>query len=147
MKTVALVLFATVLTVASVSTEQTPAPAAFPLTVDSIMRGPELVGNPPNNLRWSGDSQSLYFDWLMPKEGVPSTWVVGRSGGEGGLYVVRPAGAQRPRLARLAIGLVADVMRLEKLMLFRAVDAALDRAELVIVRPGEAMTERDIAAS
>jgi hypothetical protein len=26
----------------------------FALTVDSIMRGPELVGNPPNNLRWSG---------------------------------------------------------------------------------------------
>jgi hypothetical protein len=31
--------------------------SSFPLTVDSIMRGPELVGNPPNNLRWSGDSK------------------------------------------------------------------------------------------
>jgi dipeptidyl aminopeptidase/acylaminoacyl peptidase len=81
MKKLALILFATVLTVASVSTEQTPAPAGFALTVDSIMRGPELVGNPPNNLRWSGDSQSLYFEWLMPKEDLAATWVVGRAGG------------------------------------------------------------------
>ena len=54
---------------------------AFPLTVDSIMRGPELVGNPPNNLRWSGDSKELYFEWLIPKEDQPSTWVVSRDGG------------------------------------------------------------------
>ena len=53
----------------------------FPLTVDSIMRGPELVGNPPNNLRWSGDSKELYFEWLIPKDDQPSTWVVGRDGG------------------------------------------------------------------
>ncbi len=52
----------------------------FSLTVDSIMRGPELVGNPPNNLRWSGDSKELYFEWLMPKEDVPATWVVARDG-------------------------------------------------------------------
>ena len=48
--------------------EQNGAKPAFPLTVDSIMRGPELVGNPPNNLRWSGDSKELYFEWLMPKD-------------------------------------------------------------------------------
>jgi dipeptidyl aminopeptidase/acylaminoacyl peptidase len=65
---------------AAVSTEQAK-PAAFPLTVDSIMRGPELVGNPPNNLRWSGDSKDLYFDWLMPKEDQAATWVVSRDGG------------------------------------------------------------------
>ena len=53
----------------------------FALTVDSIMRGPELVGNPPNNLRWSGDSKDLYFEWLIPKEDQPSTWVVGRDDG------------------------------------------------------------------
>ena len=44
------------------------------------MRGPELVGNPPNNLRWSGDSKELYFEWRMPKEDVPATWVVARDG-------------------------------------------------------------------
>lgn len=58
-----------------------PKPQSFPLTVDSIMRGPELVGNPPSNLRWSGDSKELYFEWLMPKEDQPATWVVGREGG------------------------------------------------------------------
>ena len=56
--------------------------APFALTVDNIMRGPELVGNPPNNLRWSGDSKELYFEWLIPKDDQPSTWVVGRDGGE-----------------------------------------------------------------
>jgi dipeptidyl aminopeptidase/acylaminoacyl peptidase len=64
---------------------QAPSPRTaahgFALTVDSIMRGPELVGNPPNNLRWSGDSKQLYFEWLIPKDDQPSTWVVGRDGG------------------------------------------------------------------
>jgi dipeptidyl aminopeptidase/acylaminoacyl peptidase len=54
--------------------------ASFPLTVDSIMRGPELVGNPPSNLRWSGDSKELYFEWRMPKEDLAATWVVARDG-------------------------------------------------------------------
>jgi dipeptidyl aminopeptidase/acylaminoacyl peptidase len=60
---------------------QAPAPRGFALTVDNIMRGPELVGNPPNNLRWSADSRQLYFEWLIPKEDQPSTWVVSREGG------------------------------------------------------------------
>ncbi len=81
MKTIVLAVCATVLTVASVATEQTPAPAGFTLSVDSIMRGPELVGNPPNNLRWSGDSKALYFEWLMPNEDLAATWVVDRDGG------------------------------------------------------------------
>lgn len=55
---------------------------AFPLTVDSIMRGPDLVGYPPDNLRWSGDSQRLYFDWRKPGDDIASTWVVARAGGE-----------------------------------------------------------------
>lgn len=58
-----------------------PKPQAFSLTVDNIMRGPELVGYPPNNLRWSGDSKELYFDWRQPKEDVASTWVTTRDGG------------------------------------------------------------------
>jgi dipeptidyl aminopeptidase/acylaminoacyl peptidase len=57
-------------------------PAAFPLTVDSIMRGPKLVGYPPSDLRWSGDSKELYFEWRMPDEDESATWVVGRGGGE-----------------------------------------------------------------
>lgn len=71
---------------------QTPAPkasrpaprpprASFALTVDSIMRGPKLVGYPPLALRWSGDSEDLYFEWRQPGDAEPSTWVVGRDGG------------------------------------------------------------------
>ena len=56
--------------------------SAFSLTVDSIMRGPALVGYPPSDLRWSGDSKELYFEWRMPGEDEPATWVVPRDGGE-----------------------------------------------------------------
>jgi dipeptidyl aminopeptidase/acylaminoacyl peptidase len=51
------------------------------LTVDSIMRGPDLVGYPPDNLRWSADSQKLYFDWRKPGEDEASTYWVSRDGG------------------------------------------------------------------
>jgi len=53
----------------------------FLLTVDSIMRGPDLVGYPPDGLRWSADSQKLYFEWRKPGEEEASTYVVGRDGG------------------------------------------------------------------
>src|SRR5437867_10490813 len=54
----------------------------FSLTVDSIMRGPKLVGYPPTGLRWSGDSSRLYFEWRRPGDEEASTWVVTRDGGE-----------------------------------------------------------------
>lgn len=54
----------------------------FELTVDSIMRGPKLVGYPPSGLRWSGDSERLYFEWRRPGDDEPSTWVVAREGDE-----------------------------------------------------------------
>lgn len=60
---------------------QRNAASTFPLTVESIMRGPELVGYPPSDLRWSGDSKELYFEWRMPKEDEAVTWKVGRDGG------------------------------------------------------------------
>ena len=53
----------------------------FALTVDSIMRGPDLVGYAPDSLRWSADSQKLYFDWRKPGEEEASTYVVPRDGG------------------------------------------------------------------
>ena len=65
-----------------------PAPAkakaaagGFELTVDSIMRGPKLVGYPPTGLRWSGDSSRLYFEWRQAGDDEASTWVVPRAGG------------------------------------------------------------------
>jgi dipeptidyl aminopeptidase/acylaminoacyl peptidase len=52
----------------------------FDLTVDSIMRGPDIVGWPQTGLRWSADSQKLYFDWRKPGEDKASTYVVNRDG-------------------------------------------------------------------
>jgi dipeptidyl aminopeptidase/acylaminoacyl peptidase len=40
----------------------------FELTVDSIMRGPALVGYPPADVRWSQDSQKVYFRWKRADE-------------------------------------------------------------------------------
>src|SRR4030095_7822662 len=53
----------------------------FALTVDSIMRGPDLVGYAPEGLRWSADSQKLYFEWRKPGAEEATTYVVGREGG------------------------------------------------------------------
>ncbi|MBA3641854.1 MAG: S9 family peptidase [Acidobacteria bacterium] len=68
---------------------QSPAPAAeakvparVEMTIDSIMRGPDLVGYPPSGLRWSGDSSKLYFEWRRPGEDESSTYVVNKDGGE-----------------------------------------------------------------
>jgi dipeptidyl aminopeptidase/acylaminoacyl peptidase len=56
-------------------------PSRFELTVDSIMRASDLVGYPPTGLRWSADSQHLYFEWRKPGEDETSTYEVGRYGG------------------------------------------------------------------
>lgn len=99
-------------------TGQTAAPA-FPLTVDSIMRGPDLVGYPPTDLRWSGDSRELYFEWRMPKEDIAVTWKVGRDGGR----PERLNDAER-RLAPLADGVWdADRRRI----------AGVDRGDVVVI--------------
>src|SRR5204862_5706708 len=59
-----------------------PPKSGFELTVDSIMRGPDLVGYPPTGLRWSADSQQLFFEWRKPGEREAATYVFGRTGGE-----------------------------------------------------------------
>jgi dipeptidyl aminopeptidase/acylaminoacyl peptidase len=64
------------------STAQTPAPA-FELTVDSIMRGPRLVGYAPSGVYWSPDSQKVYFRWKQagePRLKEMSLYVVNRDG-------------------------------------------------------------------
>jgi dipeptidyl aminopeptidase/acylaminoacyl peptidase len=68
-------------TVAAVIAQPSASAARLALTVDSIMRGPALVGYPPSDLRWSGDSKELYFEWRLPKEDEAATWVVSRDGG------------------------------------------------------------------
>jgi hypothetical protein len=66
---------------------QTPPPPSpqkpFELTVDSIMRGPRLVGYQPTGVYWSQDSQRVYFRWKQadePRLKEMSLYVVNRDG-------------------------------------------------------------------
>jgi len=57
--------------------------ATFALTVDNIMRGPGLVGYEPADVRWSGDTERIYFRWKQaadPAEKEPDTYVINRNG-------------------------------------------------------------------
>jgi dipeptidyl aminopeptidase/acylaminoacyl peptidase len=76
-----LAFFVCLATVGAQRPSPVPAPSRLQLTIDSIMRGPDLVGWPPTQLRWSPDSQRLYFSWRKPGEKAESTYVVGRDGG------------------------------------------------------------------
>jgi dipeptidyl aminopeptidase/acylaminoacyl peptidase len=57
----------------------------FPLTIQSIMRGPEVVGVSPSAIRWTDDSRWIYFRWL-PGGGAwhetPELYRVPAEGGE-----------------------------------------------------------------
>src|SRR5713226_7761294 len=55
----------------------------FALTIDSIMRGFELVGYEPRAVHWSPDSQRVYFQWKQanePREKDFDTYIVNRDG-------------------------------------------------------------------
>ena len=55
----------------------------FELTVDSVMRGPRLIGYPPTGVYWSQDSQRIYFRWKQadePRLKETSLYVVNRDG-------------------------------------------------------------------
>src|SRR5882724_12131525 len=61
----------------------TPPAKPFELTVDSIMRGPRLVGYPPTGVYWSQDIQRIYFRWKQadePRLKETSLYVVNRDG-------------------------------------------------------------------
>jgi dipeptidyl aminopeptidase/acylaminoacyl peptidase len=56
----------------------------FLLTIDNIMRGPELYGYPPQDVRWSGDNQRIYFQWKQASDPIdkpPDTWMIPRDSG------------------------------------------------------------------
>src|SRR5580698_9679780 len=62
---------------------QTSAQKKFALTIDNIMRGPELYGNEPVAPRWSEDGQRVYFQWKQanePRVKPDDTYVVSRDG-------------------------------------------------------------------
>jgi dipeptidyl aminopeptidase/acylaminoacyl peptidase len=55
----------------------------FELTVDGIMRGPDLVGYQPAGVYWSQDSRRVFFRWKRagePRLKEMSLYVVGRDG-------------------------------------------------------------------
>ncbi|HEV7923418.1 MAG TPA: hypothetical protein VGR02_21755, partial [Thermoanaerobaculia bacterium] len=57
--------------------------SARQLTIDFIMGGPNLVGYPPQNVRWAPDGKQVFFDWKVntdPFDKEADTWVVGRDG-------------------------------------------------------------------
>src|SRR4051812_48901904 len=57
----------------------------FALTIDSIMRGPGLVGYEPTAVRWSPDSKKIYFSWKRagePINGDFATYVVNADGSD-----------------------------------------------------------------
>src|SRR5690242_3571053 len=73
------------LLVAAQATKQDAAAAnqKLALTIDTIMRGPALVGYEQTGVRWSPDSQRLYFQWKQynePREKESDTYVVNRDG-------------------------------------------------------------------
>ncbi len=57
----------------------------FSLTIESIMRGPEHLGQSPTGVRWTDDSRWIYFRWL-PGGGswddTPELYRIPASGGE-----------------------------------------------------------------
>ncbi len=61
-----------------------PAAAQLKLDIDTIMRGHQLTGYAPRDVRWSRDGGSVYFAWKQRDEPIEendySTYVVGRDG-------------------------------------------------------------------
>jgi dipeptidyl aminopeptidase/acylaminoacyl peptidase len=65
-------------------TRRQSSPKKFELTVDSIMRGADLVGYEPTRVYWSQDSRRVYFRWKRagePRLKEPDLYVVNRDGG------------------------------------------------------------------
>src|ERR1017187_9578075 len=74
----------------------------FSLTVDSIMRGPALVGYEPTGVRWSHDGSRILFQWKKStdKEIAPmDTYTVNRDGSG-----LRKLSAEEVRLLPPAFG-------------------------------------------
>src|SRR3989440_196688 len=75
-------LVAALLSQQTFAQQQTPA-KKFELTVDSVMRGPDLVGYAPAGVYWSQDSRRVYFRWKRagePRLKEPDLYVVNSDG-------------------------------------------------------------------
>ncbi len=49
--------------VTPVAASQPAAKGAFDFTIDNMMRGPEVYGRAPEDVRWSADGRWIYFEW------------------------------------------------------------------------------------
>jgi dipeptidyl aminopeptidase/acylaminoacyl peptidase len=83
MRRIAFILAIALAATAWIGAQQPPAPAATAqsmLTVDSIMRGPKLIGTSPSAIRWSKDSSKVYFSWQKAGDQQSATYMVNRDG-------------------------------------------------------------------
>lgn len=61
-----------------------PAQTRAPLSIDRIMQGPQFFGYAPQDVRWSGDGQRIYFRWKQTTDTQDKpfdTWVLPRVSG------------------------------------------------------------------
>jgi len=65
----------------------------FALTIDNIMRGSALVGFEPSQVRWSGDSERIYFQWKQAGDDEEGRLAPPGSGGR--VYNRRQPGSQK----------------------------------------------------
>jgi hypothetical protein len=56
------------------------APPKFALTVENIMRGPELVGHAPSRPQYSLDGKTLFFRWQKAGQDQPKLYAVESNG-------------------------------------------------------------------
>src|SRR5262245_1992620 len=78
-----LCLFALSIPASTFAQQPQSTPKKFELTIDSIMRGPDLVGSEPTRVYWSQDSRRVYFRWKRAGEArlkEPDLYVVERDG-------------------------------------------------------------------
>src|SRR5512135_1211796 len=79
-----IVLVVSMLALLAGQRSQISAQGKFLLSIDNLMRGPELYGYPPQSVRWSGDNQRIYFQWKQasdPFDKPPDTWMIPRDSG------------------------------------------------------------------
>jgi len=61
-----------------------PAQTRAPLSIDLIMQGPQFYGYVPQDVRWSGDGERVYFGWKQTTDTNDKpfdTWVLPRAAG------------------------------------------------------------------
>jgi dipeptidyl aminopeptidase/acylaminoacyl peptidase len=66
------------------SVPRVPAQSRTPLSIDMIMQGPQFYGYAPQDVRWSGDGQRIYFRWKQATQAQDQpfdTYVLPRASG------------------------------------------------------------------